>query len=145
MKRCTNSGKGWLVDSANIFVCIYANIIAPLVGTSVTKEHITRADTTASLSKHVVAVRLFFSATRGYTASTYMQRQYFECIMNGACECTYTGILAESPRFGLSMPRKSLFPYFAFTQQPFTTTVFSNVRYVYISSYVFNAKRQATL
>jgi len=49
-----------IVESANIFVCIYANIIAPSVGTSVTKEHITRADTTASLSKHVVVAWLFF-------------------------------------------------------------------------------------
>jgi hypothetical protein len=49
-----------VVESANIFVCIYANIIAPSVGTSVTKGHITRADTTASLSKHVVAARQLF-------------------------------------------------------------------------------------
>lgn len=37
------------------------------------------------LSKHAAVAWLLFSATRGYTACTCMQRQYCECIMNGAC------------------------------------------------------------
>lgn len=64
-----------------------------------------------------------------------MQRQYFECIMNSGMRELLAGNdrnagsdrLAAATKVWLVNFRGSLFPYFAFAQQPFTTTVFVSV------------------
>jgi len=68
------------------------------------KRAVSRWTDTTDVSKQIRG--FFFLRARGYTACAYMQRQYFECIMNGArVPARYR---QKVPRFALSIPRRSI-------------------------------------